>query len=152
MLESRDLAEAKRSKTYWERICLPPTKTTPELASKKASSNNPVITLTEADLDRVKKLISPAATPFETLEIPEELADLKEEDLWRYDPMTWTLRYCTDLMEAPEDPGKVITYFPRRQLTQLFSARSTPTRTPTRPRSKRRPVQYKKPRGPSPDS
>ncbi|KAI1060993.1 hypothetical protein LB507_010061 [Fusarium sp. FIESC RH6] len=108
MLESRDLAEAKRSKTYWERICLPPTKTTPKLVPKKPSSNSPVVTLTEADLDRVKKLISPSTMPSETPEIPEELADLKEEDLWRYDPMTWTLRYCTDLMEEPEDPAPEI--------------------------------------------
>ena len=122
MLESRDLAEAKRSKTYWKRICLPPTKTTPKLAPKKPSSNSPVITLTEADLDRVKKLISPSTMPSETPEIPEELADLKEEDLWRYDPMTWTLRYCTDLMDEPEDAGKAIVYFLLRRLTQLFSA------------------------------
>jgi hypothetical protein len=107
MLELRDLTEAKRSKIYWEEICLPPPRTTPQLAPKKPSSSSPVITLTEADLDRVKELISPPATPYANLEVPEELANLKDEDLWRYDPMTWTLRYCTDLMEAPGDAGKV---------------------------------------------
>lgn len=107
MLELRDLTEAKRSKIFWEEICLPPPQTTPQLAPKKPSSSSPVISLTEADLDRLKKLISPPTTPSENLEVPEELANLKAEDLWRYDPMTWTLRYCTDLMEEPENAGKI---------------------------------------------
>ncbi|KAJ4111308.1 hypothetical protein NW768_011881 [Fusarium equiseti] len=107
MLEPRNLTEAKRSKIYWEEICLPMPQTTPQLALKKPSSSSPVITLTEADLDRVKRLISPPTTPSEKLEESEELAKLEDEYLWRYDPMTWSLRYCTDLMEAPEDvaPG-----------------------------------------------
>ncbi|KAH7174551.1 uncharacterized protein B0J16DRAFT_182980 [Fusarium flagelliforme] len=109
MLEPRNLTEAKRSKIYWEEICLPPSQTTPQMASKKPSSSGPVITLTEADLDRVKKLISPPVTPSENLEVPEELAKLEDEQyLWRYDPMTWTLRYCTDLMEEPENTAPEI--------------------------------------------